>query len=99
MHYRLCELQSINLFAAGERRKISVQEIDIKRDIMSDNYRIFSKEFFYLRQDILSCRSSFQITDGESGDESYNMFQFICFFIRFDQRLIFSDDFPGLINL
>jgi len=99
MHYRLCELQRVDGSLVGERGKIFFQEIEIEPDIVSDDDGIFSKKSLYLRQNSLSCRRGLQVGDGESGDESDDMLQFIRLFVRLDQRLIFANDFSGHINL
>jgi len=99
MYYRLCQIHSIDLRMVGERREIFIQKIEIERDIVSDNYRIFSEEFLYFLFHGFSCRSCFQIIYRESGDESDDMFQFIRLLVWFDERLIFTDDLPLFINL
>jgi len=66
---------------------------------VSDDDGIFSEKLFYLRQHFFPRRRGLQIAYRESGDESHDMFQFISFLIRLDERLIFADDLSGIINL
>ena len=54
---------------------------------MSDDDRIFVKKFLNLCQNFCSGRSSFQVSDRQSSDEANDMFEFVSFFIWFNQRL------------
>jgi len=85
MHYRLRQIHGIYLGTVGERREIFIQESEIKCDIVSDDYSVFSEEFLYIFFHRLSCRSRLQVAYRESGDESYDMLQFIRFLVWFDQ--------------
>ena len=94
----LCQLEGVYLCLVFECGEKFVQEIEVEPDVVSDNNCIFSKEIFYLGKNGLSCWCRFQFADRESGDKSYDVFEFICFFVGFDEGLIFADDFSCSIN-
>jgi len=99
VYYRLHKWHSINLVVVGERREKFVQEIEIKVDIVSDNNWISSEKFLYFLCYCLSSWSSLQFVYRESCDKSYDMFEFVSFFVWLDKWLIFTDDFSSMIKL
>ncbi len=92
MDYRLRELHRIYTGMIGELWEVFIQKSEIKFHIMSDDDGIWTKKFLNIMCYDISLRSIVEVFDTQSRDEVDDMFEFVSFFVWFDQRFVCLDD-------